>query len=247
MRARPIASLLLIACALGAAGCAGSSGDGLDGRPEADARLMLAGRPAAVDAGIYLARERGYDESEGLRLQVQTPIGSLTGIRALAGGQADLAIVELQALARARARGSDLVAVQAIVQAPLHPTAGAPPAPGLVLAVTRERLETDAPVVAAAVRTLRRGYEAAIRDPESAVSALLDEAPSLSRSRVAAQLDAASPSFIGPSGRFGELDADQLAAWTRWARRVGVVHHRLDARAMYDPALWRTGERTDPD
>jgi ABC-type nitrate/sulfonate/bicarbonate transport system substrate-binding protein len=266
MRARLTACLLLAACAPAATGCAGS-GNGIDGRPEADARLMLQDRPSAVDAGLYLARQRDYGQTEGVNLQVETPVGPLTGIRALVAGQTDLAIVDIHDLARARARGQDLVAVQAIVETPLAaPLARAvararqrgtlrgriggpnsvPPHPELVLAVTRETLETSAPVVAAAIRTLRRGYEATIDDPESGVSAVLDAAPALKRSEVAAQLSALSPSFVGGERRFGELSAGPLETWARWEQHTGLIARRPDVAAMFDPALSRTGEQTDP-
>ena len=53
-------------------GCASAGTD----RPGEDATLLLDSAPAAVHAGIYLASERGYDEAEGVRLEVRRPRAS---------------------------------------------------------------------------------------------------------------------------------------------------------------------------
>jgi putative hydroxymethylpyrimidine transport system substrate-binding protein len=123
---------------------------------------------------------------------------------------------------------------------------GAPPYPELVLAVTRSGLETNGPVIAAMVRTLRRGYQATIQDPASAVSALLGADPGLTRSLATAQLSALSPSLVGPSGRYGELAEAPLQAWARWEQRTGLVRRLPDVAAMFDPKMSRVGEATDP-
>src|SRR6185295_20287360 len=90
-----------------------------DSRPEQDARLLLDFAPNAVHAGIYLALQRGYDEAEGVRLDVEAPGQSTDGIKALLSGQDDLAIVDIHDLAIARAKGKDVVGVMALVQTPL--------------------------------------------------------------------------------------------------------------------------------
>ena len=53
---------------------------------------------------------------------------------------------------------------------------GAPPYPELVLCVSRETLQDDRATVASTVRALRRGYQEAIADPESARQARGDRA-----------------------------------------------------------------------
>jgi len=124
---------------------------------------------------------------------------------------------------------------------------GAPPYPELVLATSRESLETNGAVVRATVRALRRGYEAAIDDPASAVTALTDAAPGLKRDLVARELDAVSPSFMAGARHFGELDPAKLEAWATWEQRFGIVKARPDVAAMFDPATSVTGESVDPD
>jgi ABC-type nitrate/sulfonate/bicarbonate transport system substrate-binding protein len=115
---RRLVAVLLCAVALAAAGCGGAAAPS-NSRPDQDARLLLDFAPNAVHAGIYLAQQRAYDEAEGVRLRIQSPGASTDGIKALLGGQADLAIVDIHDLAIARARGRDVVGVMAIVQTPL--------------------------------------------------------------------------------------------------------------------------------
>jgi ABC-type nitrate/sulfonate/bicarbonate transport system substrate-binding protein len=330
---RPLAALLLVAFVALAAGCGASSGS--DSRPDQEARLLLDFAPNAVHAGIYLALQRGYDEAEGVRLDVETPGQSTDGIKALLNGQADMAIVDIHDLAIAQAKGRDVVGVMALVQTPLAAVLaqpdvrrprdlagrkvgvtglpsddavlksivagdggdaakvrkvtigfnavqallskkvagatafwnaegvalkaerpgfhqflvqdfGAPSYPELVLATSRETLETSAPVVRATIRALRRGYEGAINDPESAVSALTDEEPTLKRALTEQQLDAVSPSFTAGSEFYGQLDPKTLAAWASWEQRFGIVKAKPDVGTLFDTGVARTGLQSDP-
>jgi putative hydroxymethylpyrimidine transport system substrate-binding protein len=332
-RRSPIALLMLLCVAL-AAGCAGTSG-GSESRPERDSRLLLDFAPNAVHAGIYLAKERGYDDSEGVHLEIQTPGSSSDGIKALLSRQVDVAVVDIHDLAIARAKGRDIVGVMALVQTPLAAVLaqpgirrprdlegrkagvtglpsddavlksivagdggdpskvrkvtigfnavqsllagkvdgatafwnaegvalkakrpktrefrveqyGAPPYPELVLATSRETLETDGPVVRATVRALRRGYEATINDPESAVSSLTDAEPALKRELTSEELDAVSPSFTAGAAYFGELDPKRLAAWAAWEQRFGIVKRRPDVAAAFSPETASTARDSDP-
>ncbi|MES1194220.1 MAG: hypothetical protein ABUM26_07835, partial [Solirubrobacterales bacterium] len=72
MSPRALTALLLALLTTLAAGCATSS-TGSDARPEQDAKLLLDFAPNAVHAGIYLALQRGYDEAEGVTLDVEAP------------------------------------------------------------------------------------------------------------------------------------------------------------------------------
>ena len=334
MSPRALTALLLALLATLAAGCATSS-TGSDSRPEQDAELLLDFAPNAVHAGIYLALQRGYDEAEGVQLDVEAPGASTDGIKAVLSGRQDLAIVDIHDLAIARAKGKDVVGVMALVQTPLAAilaqpgvtrprdlegekagvtglpsddavldsivagdggdpakvrkitigfnavqallagkvagaTAfwnaegvalkakrpgirefrvqdyGAPPYPELVLVTSRETLETNAPVVRATIRALRRGYEATINDPESAVSALTDAEPSLKRVLTLEELDAVSPSFTAGASFYGELNPAMLAKWATWEQRFGIVKRKPDVAAMFDPATARTGLKDDP-
>src|SRR4051812_47762331 len=99
----------LLAAAIALAGCGGTSEQTAD-----DVTLALA-RPGAVHAGIYLAVQRGFDSALGATIHPQVtpdPLG------ALETGQAGLAVIDLHALAVARAHGHALVGVMAIVQRP---------------------------------------------------------------------------------------------------------------------------------
>ncbi|HMJ34741.1 MAG TPA: ABC transporter substrate-binding protein [Baekduia sp.] len=334
MSRRLLTALFLVLSVALAAGCAGASG-GSESRPEQDARLLLDFAPNAVHAGIYLAKQRGYDDSEGVHLQIDTPGSSTDGIKALLSGQVDVAIVDIHDLAIARAKGRDVVGVMALVQTPLAAVLaqpgvkrprdlegkkagvtglpsddavldsvvagdggdpskvrkvtigfnavqsllagkvdgatafwnaegvalqakrpgmhefrvdqfGAPSYPELVLATSRETLDTNGPVVRATVRALRRGYEATINDPESAVSALTDAEPSLKRALTASELDAVSPSFTAGAAYFGELNPKRLAAWATWEQRFGIVAQKPDVSAAFSPETASTERDSDP-
>lgn len=335
MSHRPlIAAFLAAVVALAAGGCA--SGGSSDSRPDQDAELLLDFAPNAVHAGIYLAIQRGYDDAEGVHLDVEPPGQSTDGIKALLSGQEDLALVDIHDLAIAQSKGKDVVGVMAIVQTPLAAVLaqpdvarpkdlegrkvgvtglpsddavlasivkgdggdpdkvkkvtvgfnavqallsrkvsgatafwnaegvalkakrpgmksfqvddyGAPSYPELVLATSRETLETNGPVVRATIRALRRGYEGAINDPESAVSALTDAEPSLKRDLTAQELDAVSPSFVAGADFYGELRPDVLAKWASWEQEFGIVKTKPNITKMFDTTIARSGLKQDPD
>ena len=109
---------------------------------------------------------------------------------------------------------------------------GAPPYPELVLCVTRRTLDEETSVVRATVRALRRGYDEAIADPESALSALLDRGAT-DRDALRRQFDAVGPAFTAGAGRFGELDRAALRRWSDWESAEGLVEQPPDvARAF---------------
>jgi putative hydroxymethylpyrimidine transport system substrate-binding protein len=114
---------------------------------------------------------------------------------------------------------------------------GAPPYPELVLATSRATLQEDRPVVRAAVRALRRGYEEALADPESAVTALVDRAGGLERANVQRELEAVSPAFTGGARRFGELDPARLRRWAAWEARFGITREPPDVALAFEPGL----------
>ena len=60
--------LLLAALAALISGCGAVAGGD---RPNEPATLVLDSPPAGVHAGIYLAKERAYDEAEGVRLRIR--------------------------------------------------------------------------------------------------------------------------------------------------------------------------------
>src|SRR5215212_5889052 len=107
-------TLLLLLAAL--AGCGGATGEE---RPNETARLLLDFTPNAVHSGIYMATERGYDEAEGVELQVRKPGASTDALKLLQAGRADMAILDIHDVGLAREQGRDIVGVMAFVQRPL--------------------------------------------------------------------------------------------------------------------------------
>src|SRR3954451_10592006 len=306
-------AVLLAALGLVAAGCAGLGGGVTDASPT----LELDGPPSAVDAGLYLALQRDYDGDEGLDMRVRKPASPADAVRRLLDGRAQVALLDIHDLARARDRGRDLVGVMALVQRPLAAVLAAPGVrppraldgrrvattgaradaavlaaivrhdggdpgtgrrvrrrpdraaavasgrvaaatgrwstdgirllgrrpkahafraddygarayPEIVLCVTRATLQDDRNVVRAAVNALRRGYEEALVDPESAVGALVDAVPGLDRAAMQDAFDAVSPAFLEGVTRFGDLDAPRLRTWARWEAREGIVRRPPD-------------------
>jgi ABC-type nitrate/sulfonate/bicarbonate transport system substrate-binding protein len=124
---------------------------------------------------------------------------------------------------------------------------GAPSYPEVVLAVTRETLDTNKPVVQATIRALRRGYEIAMADPDSAVSALMDQAPTLNRTLEDDEMQAVSPSFEAGADYFGQLQPAELAKWATWEQRFGIVKRKPDVAAMFDTTVAKSGLKEDPD
>jgi putative hydroxymethylpyrimidine transport system substrate-binding protein len=108
------ASLLSVLVLSLAAGCGGDGGDG-------DQRVTLAldFTPNAVHAPIYAAVRRGYDRRHGIRLRIRPPGSAPDALKLLAGGRADVAVLDIHDLGLARERGRDFVGVGALVQRPL--------------------------------------------------------------------------------------------------------------------------------
>jgi len=114
---------------------------------------------------------------------------------------------------------------------------GAPSYPELVLAVTRETLEDDAPEIRATIRALQRGYGEVQRDPESAVAAMLAAEPRLDQATLTAQLDAVDEAFTAGAGGFGRLRRDVLDAWADWDVEFGILQERPDVERAFDFTL----------
>jgi putative hydroxymethylpyrimidine transport system substrate-binding protein len=114
---------------------------------------------------------------------------------------------------------------------------GAPVYPELVLCVTRATLQDRRSLVRATVAALRRGYEEALNDPESAVGAVVDRTPGLDRARVQAGFDAVSPTFLEGVTRFGDLDLARLRVWARWEAQERIVRRPPDVALAFAPGF----------
>ena len=181
--------LSVLACAA-LAGCGAAGGPE---RPGADVTLLLGERPGGVHAGIYLASERGFDEAEGIDLEIRR---SGDPVKLLRSGRVQAVILGAAALPGIRA-----TCVMALTQTPR---------PSHFVCVLPTTLADRRPEVAALVRTLQRGYSEAEIDPESAVQAILAGNGGLDRVALAAELDAVSASFEAGVPAFGYLKADGL-------------------------------------
>jgi len=111
---------------------------------------------------------------------------------------------------------------------------GAPRYPELVLTVTRSTLDERPALVRATVSALARGYGEVLRDPETAVSTLVDSTDGLDREVAAAQLEALLPAFSLGTPRFGDLDPQRLRSWARWEAEFGIVKEPPDVALAFD-------------
>ncbi len=173
---------LLVALALTVCGCGGVTGAE---RPDSDVTLLLGTKPTGVNAGIYLAVERGFDEADGIHLTVRRRGDA----RRLLRDQRVFAAILDRPL-------PGTVCVMAITQEPR---------PGHFVCVLKTQLEDDRATVLALVQTLQRGYTETIADPESAVQAMLSQTAGLDPTTLAAQLDRVSPSFAAGVPAVGYL------------------------------------------
>jgi putative hydroxymethylpyrimidine transport system substrate-binding protein len=81
--------------------------------------LALDFTPNAVHAPIYAAVRKGFDRDHGVRIRIRPPGSAPDSLKLLAGGRADVAVLDIHDLGLARERGRDFVGVGALVQRPL--------------------------------------------------------------------------------------------------------------------------------
>ena len=75
--------------------------------------------PNAVHAPIYAARSAGHDRARGVALEIRKPSGGPDALKLVASGKVDVGVLDIHDLAIARERGTDLVAIGALVDKPL--------------------------------------------------------------------------------------------------------------------------------
>ncbi len=107
---------LLAAAVLAAlvAGCGSAS-------PSAPPTVTLAldFTPNAVHAPLFAAVHDRRDRANGVRLEIRQPGSGPDALKLVGSGRAQLGVLDIHDLAIARAQGSDLVAVAALVERPL--------------------------------------------------------------------------------------------------------------------------------
>jgi ABC-type nitrate/sulfonate/bicarbonate transport system substrate-binding protein len=114
---------------------------------------------------------------------------------------------------------------------------GAPSYPELVLVARRETVERDRELVRDAIAALRRGYEAALDDPQAAIGALTAAAPGVDAGMAEKEFEAVAPAFLDDQGRFGALDGATLRDWAAWEQEFGIVERRPDVARLFAPQL----------
>ncbi len=111
---------------------------------------------------------------------------------------------------------------------------GAPAYPELVLVTTPRQLDEQRDGLDALVRAMRRGYEEAQRDPESAAGAMVDAERGLDRVTVLREIDAIAPAWTAGAVAWGQLRPDVLRAWARWDVRTGILRRAPDIDAAFE-------------
>jgi NitT/TauT family transport system substrate-binding protein/putative hydroxymethylpyrimidine transport system substrate-binding protein len=106
---------------------------------------------------------------------------------------------------------------------------GAPAYPELVIAATGETVRERRGRVDRLLRTMRRSYENAVRQPGRTLNHMRAAIPGLDLGLTRAQLAALRPAFQ-PVGR---LDRARLEAWGAWDVRFGILERRPDVRRSF--------------
>jgi putative hydroxymethylpyrimidine transport system substrate-binding protein len=117
MRLRHLAAALALLAALAVGGCGDEDPDPASGQRALT--LALDFTPNAVQAPVFTASREGFDAKHGVRLTIREPGEGPDGVKLVAGGRAQLALLDIHDLALARERGVDVVAIGALVGRPL--------------------------------------------------------------------------------------------------------------------------------
>lgn len=118
--ARFVAALALLSAPLLMVACSGKNEDVDPANPDrTKMRVALDWYANPDHAGFLVTRDRGYFDSAGLDVSLETPTDPALPIKQVAAGEVDLAISYAPEVLLARERGSDVVAVAAIVDRPL--------------------------------------------------------------------------------------------------------------------------------
>jgi len=117
--------IAVLALAAALAGC--GADDGPAAEPQAKrVTLSLDFTPNAVHAPIYAAARDGRDTDQGVELAIRKPGPGPDALKLITAGKVDLGVLDIHDLAIAREQGADLVAIGALVDAPLAALIGQP-------------------------------------------------------------------------------------------------------------------------
>lgn len=106
---------------------------------------------------------------------------------------------------------------------------GAPPYPEVVLVVRRETLEQRRDDIAAAVKAIADGTEAALADPEATVEEIAAASES-DEDLVRAQVEAVAPALRPPL----VLRRDAVEGWARFASEFGILESEPDVDQAFE-------------
>ena len=112
----PVLAILLV---LAAEACGGGD-DGNEQTGPISVSLALDWFPNANHIGLYIAREKGYFQEEGLEVSMYTPVDPTSILQTVGSGKDDFGISYQPDLLIARGQGVPVVSVLGIVQHPLN-------------------------------------------------------------------------------------------------------------------------------
>lgn len=109
----------LAAALIALAGCSGDSASPAPGtgtnQPLTDVTVILDWTPNTNHTGLYVARDKGWYEEQGLNVTIIQP-GSTDAIQAVAGGQAQFGVSVQESVIPAREQGVPVASIAAIIQ-----------------------------------------------------------------------------------------------------------------------------------
>ncbi|MBY0120448.1 ABC transporter substrate-binding protein [Bacillus sp. S/N-304-OC-R1] len=119
MKKKWISHLVIVFMLVMLAGCNTSKNKATESNKEKkleDISIMLDWYPNAVHSAIYVAKEKGYFEDEGLNVKIEMPADTNDPLKLAATGKVDLAISYQSQLLVSRAEGIPVVSIAAYVR-----------------------------------------------------------------------------------------------------------------------------------
>ena len=103
----------------------------------------------------------------------------------------------------------------------------------IVLVTSREMVESDPDLVQRFVRALKRGYEDAVADPQSAIDVLAQAAPEIDEAIERPGVDLLSPLWIEGDLDFGWQTGEKWSALAAWMKAEGLLGEGVDAATAF--------------